>query len=74
MLLNLIRLIAGKVCVPKQLVISKDPSSIPDAVAKSGLALPLGKGTVLWCSDLSSLLYIVYGLCPLMLPKHCLEL
>lgn len=31
----------GKVCVPKQMVITKDPSSIPDAVMKAGLALPL---------------------------------
>eukprot|EP00268_Persea_americana_P042891 TRINITY_DN4297_c1_g2_i5.p1 TRINITY_DN4297_c1_g2~~TRINITY_DN4297_c1_g2_i5.p1 ORF type:complete len:336 (-),score=71.82 TRINITY_DN4297_c1_g2_i5:440-1447(-) len=31
----------GKVCVPKQLVITKDPSSIPDAVIKAGLTLPL---------------------------------
>lgn len=33
---------AGKVSVPKQLVIIKDPSSIPDAVSKAGLTLPLG--------------------------------
>ncbi|KAM4075403.1 hypothetical protein ACJW30_10G167500 [Castanea mollissima] len=31
----------GKVGVPRQLVIKKDASSIPDAVAKSGLILPL---------------------------------
>ncbi|GAB4853401.1 Inositol-tetrakisphosphate 1-kinase 4 [Ancistrocladus abbreviatus] len=31
----------GRVCVPKQLVIEKDPSSIPDEVTKSGLKLPL---------------------------------
>uniref|UniRef100_A0A5B7AW60 Inositol-tetrakisphosphate 1-kinase n=2 Tax=Davidia involucrata TaxID=16924 RepID=A0A5B7AW60_DAVIN len=31
----------GKVGVPKQLVIKKDPSSIPDAVNKAGLMLPL---------------------------------
>ncbi|KAJ8640786.1 hypothetical protein MRB53_017480 [Persea americana] len=31
----------GKVCVPRQLVIIKDPSSIPDAVIKAGLGLPL---------------------------------
>ncbi|KAH7689820.1 inositol-1,3,4-trisphosphate 5/6-kinase / inositol-tetrakisphosphate 1-kinase protein [Dioscorea alata] len=31
----------GKVSVPKQLVIIKDPSSIPDAVSKAGLTLPL---------------------------------
>ncbi|GJN20267.1 hypothetical protein PR202_gb07622 [Eleusine coracana subsp. coracana] len=33
--------IAGEVCTPRQLVIMKDPSSIPDAVAKAGLTLPL---------------------------------
>ncbi|XP_048331792.2 inositol-tetrakisphosphate 1-kinase 3 isoform X2 [Ziziphus jujuba] len=31
----------GKVGVPRQLVIKRDASSIPDAVAKSGLTLPL---------------------------------
>lgn len=31
----------GEVRVPKQLVITKDPSSIPDEVTKAGLALPL---------------------------------
>ncbi|KAG9440003.1 hypothetical protein H6P81_020168 [Aristolochia fimbriata] len=31
----------GKVGVPRQLVVTKDPSSIPDAVAKAGLLLPL---------------------------------
>jgi hypothetical protein len=31
----------GEVCTPRQLVIMKDPSSIPDAVAKAGLTLPL---------------------------------
>ncbi|KAL0325236.1 UNVERIFIED_CONTAM: Inositol-tetrakisphosphate 1-kinase [Sesamum radiatum] len=31
----------GKVGVPKQLVIKKDPSSIPDAVNKTGLRLPI---------------------------------
>ncbi|MCL7024083.1 hypothetical protein MKW94_030215, partial [Papaver nudicaule] len=33
----------GTVGVPKQLVITKDPSSIPDAVSKAGLMLPLGE-------------------------------
>ncbi|CAL4915873.1 unnamed protein product [Urochloa decumbens] len=32
---------SGEVCTPRQLVIMKDPSSIPDAVAKAGLTLPL---------------------------------
>ncbi|KAK3029130.1 hypothetical protein RJ639_038835 [Escallonia herrerae] len=31
----------GKVGVPRQLVIKNDPSSIPDAVSKAGLTLPL---------------------------------
>ncbi|XP_073105149.1 inositol-tetrakisphosphate 1-kinase 1 isoform X3 [Elaeis guineensis] len=31
----------GKVGVPRQLVITKDPLSIPDAVTKAGLTLPL---------------------------------
>ena len=33
---------AGKVGVPRQLVITKDPSSIPYEVTKAGLSLPLG--------------------------------
>lgn len=33
---------AGKVGVPKQLVVKRDASSIPDAVTKAGLTLPLG--------------------------------
>lgn len=33
---------AGKVGVPRQLVIKKDASSIPDAVGMAGLRLPLG--------------------------------
>lgn len=32
----------GTVGVPKQLVIENDPSSIPDAIRKAGLSLPLG--------------------------------
>ncbi|XP_011088035.1 inositol-tetrakisphosphate 1-kinase 3 isoform X1 [Sesamum indicum] len=31
----------GKVCIPRQLVIPKDPTSIPDEVAKAGLRVPL---------------------------------
>ncbi|XP_050364242.1 LOW QUALITY PROTEIN: inositol-tetrakisphosphate 1-kinase 3-like [Argentina anserina] len=31
----------GMVCVPKQLIITEDPSSIPNEVAKAGLKLPL---------------------------------
>ncbi|XP_059634384.1 inositol-tetrakisphosphate 1-kinase 3-like [Cornus florida] len=33
--------VCGKVRVPKQLFIERDPSSIPDAVNKAGLVLPL---------------------------------
>lgn len=36
---------AGKVGIPKQLVIKKDPSSIPDEVSKAGLRLPIGTST-----------------------------
>ncbi|KAF2294311.1 hypothetical protein GH714_009154 [Hevea brasiliensis] len=32
----------GKVCVPRQMVVNKDPSSIPREVTKAGLKLPLG--------------------------------
>ena len=45
---------AGTVGVPKQLVIKKDPSSIPDAVAKAGLILPLGTFAFLF-----SILYLI---------------
>lgn len=38
-------LCAGKVGVPKQLVIKKDASSISDAVVNVGLKLPLGMYT-----------------------------
>lgn len=38
---------AGKVGVPRQLVVTKDPSSIPYEVAKAGLNLPLGIVTFL---------------------------
>ena len=34
---------AGKVRVPKQLFVNTDPSSIPAAVRRAGLSLPLGK-------------------------------
>lgn len=43
---------AGTVGVPRQLVIKKDPSSIPDAVSKAGLRLPLGM-FAFFCSVLS---------------------
>ena len=36
-------IVSGEVCTPRQLVIMKDPSSIPDAVIKAGLTLPLGE-------------------------------
>ncbi|GAB4838362.1 hypothetical protein Ancab_027896 [Ancistrocladus abbreviatus] len=32
----------GNVCVPKQLVIKKDPSLIPNEITIAGLKLPLG--------------------------------
>ena len=35
--------ISGTVGVPKQLVITGDPASIPNAIAEAGLKLPLGK-------------------------------
>lgn len=38
---------AGKVGVPKQLVINKDPSSIPGAVNMAGLRLPIGNLSIL---------------------------
>lgn len=31
----------GKVCTPRQLVISKDPTSVPDEIIKAGLTVPL---------------------------------
>ncbi|KAG6409014.1 hypothetical protein SASPL_132043 [Salvia splendens] len=31
----------GKVCTPRQLVISKNPTSVPDEVVKAGLSVPL---------------------------------
>ncbi|KAJ8763555.1 hypothetical protein K2173_002438 [Erythroxylum novogranatense] len=34
---------AGKVCVPKQMVVDKDRLSIPCQLAKAGLKLPLGR-------------------------------
>ncbi|THU62486.1 hypothetical protein C4D60_Mb01t05660 [Musa balbisiana] len=36
----------GRVGTPRQLVITKDSSSIPDAVSRAGLALPLGEACV----------------------------
>lgn len=46
---------AGKVGVPRQLVIKRDASSIPDAVTKSGLMLPLGMYLLCICSFLCML-------------------
>jgi len=40
----------GKVGVPRQLVIKRDASSIPDAVAKAGLRLPFGMYVLHMCS------------------------
>jgi hypothetical protein len=39
----------GKVGVPRQLVVTKDPSSIPYEVTKAGLKLPLGMFTFFSC-------------------------
>ena len=39
-------LFAGKVGVPKQLFVNTDPSSIPAAVTRAGLSLPLGKSAL----------------------------
>lgn len=39
---------AGKVDVPRQLVIERDASSIPDVVLKAGLTLPLGMYLYAW--------------------------
>ncbi|XAR52951.1 Inositol-tetrakisphosphate 1-kinase [Bertholletia excelsa] len=51
----------GKVCVPKQLVIPKDPSCIPDEVTKAGLKLPLvAKPLFVDGSAKSHELYIAY--------------
>ncbi|XP_058069601.1 inositol-tetrakisphosphate 1-kinase 3-like isoform X2 [Magnolia sinica] len=51
----------GKVGVPRQLVITKDPSSIPDAVTKAGLKLPLvAKPLVVDGSAKSHELYLAY--------------
>lgn len=41
--------LVGRVCVPKQLVIKKDPTLIPAEVAKAGLKLPLGMLSQLSC-------------------------
>ena len=38
----MLTVVLGKVGVPRQLVIKKDPSSIPYEVNKAGLKLPLG--------------------------------
>ena len=35
--------ILGTVGVPKKMVITRDPASIPSSVAKAGIKLPLGK-------------------------------
>ncbi|KAL9244757.1 hypothetical protein vseg_018490 [Gypsophila vaccaria] len=51
----------GRVCVPKQLVIKKDSSSIPGEVAKAGLKLPLvAKPLFVDGSAKSHKLYLAY--------------
>ncbi|KAI3685840.1 hypothetical protein L6452_35100 [Arctium lappa] len=52
----------GTVGVPKQLVIEKDPSSIPDAVKKAGLSLPLVAKPLVAKSHELSLAYDEYSL------------
>ncbi|XP_023746570.1 inositol-tetrakisphosphate 1-kinase 3 isoform X2 [Lactuca sativa] len=52
----------GSVGVPKQLVIEKDPSSIPDAVKQAGLALPLVAKPLVAKSHELSLAYDEYSL------------
>lgn len=52
----------GKVGVPKQLVIKKDPASIPDAVSKAGLRLPLVAKPLVAKSHELSLAYDQYSL------------
>jgi len=41
---------AGKVCVPRQMVINNDPSSIPHEVTSAGLKLPLGRVSFLFAN------------------------
>ncbi|XP_071925348.1 inositol-tetrakisphosphate 1-kinase 3 isoform X2 [Coffea arabica] len=52
----------GKVGVPRQLVIKKDPSSIPDAVNSAGLRLPLVAKPLVAKSHELSLAYDQYSL------------
>ncbi|KAL3843838.1 hypothetical protein ACJIZ3_001241 [Penstemon smallii] len=53
----------GKVCIPKQLVISTDPTSIPDEVTKAGLRVPLVvKPLVVDGSAKSHELFLAYDL------------
>ncbi|KAK1392990.1 Inositol-tetrakisphosphate 1-kinase [Heracleum sosnowskyi] len=52
----------GTVGVPRQLVIKKDPSSIPDAVSKAGLKLPLVAKPLVAKSHELSLAYDCYSL------------
>jgi hypothetical protein len=41
---------AGKVRVPRQMVINNDPSSIPHEVTSAGLKLPLGRVSFLFAN------------------------
>ncbi|PIN21094.1 Inositol-1,3,4-trisphosphate 5/6-kinase [Handroanthus impetiginosus] len=52
----------GKVSVPKQLVIKKDPSSIPGAVNKAGLRLPIVAKPLVAKSHELSLAYYEFSL------------
>ncbi|XP_024166039.1 inositol-tetrakisphosphate 1-kinase 3 isoform X3 [Rosa chinensis] len=56
----------GTVCVPKQLTITKDPSSIPNEVAKAGFKLPLVvKPLLVDGSAKSHELFLAYDQCSL---------
>ncbi|KAK9941756.1 hypothetical protein M0R45_007450 [Rubus argutus] len=56
----------GKVRVPKQLIVTKDPSSIPNEVAKAGLKLPLVvKPLLVDGSPKSHELFLAYDQCSL---------
>lgn len=58
-------LFAGRVGVPKQLFVNTDPSSIPAAVMRAGLSLPLGEFAYLLIHNycfLLRMLIIIIGL------------
>ncbi|KAG8368517.1 hypothetical protein BUALT_Bualt15G0053900 [Buddleja alternifolia] len=56
----------GRVCIPRQLVISNNPTSIPDEVTKAGLKVPLVvKPLVVDGSAKSHELFLAYDQCSL---------